>query len=139
MSAAYATFAHEADVGVRGTGESLAEALEGAALALTAVVVRPERVRPARRLAVRLREADPELLLYAWLSEVIRLMDTERMVFSRASVRLDGPELTAELWGEPLDPTRHEPAVEVKAATFEQLAVRRAADGTWTAQAVVDV
>jgi SHS2 domain-containing protein len=138
MSAAYATFAHEAVIGVRGTGQSLAEALEGAALALTAVVVRPERVRPARRLAVRLHEADPELLLYAWLSEIIRLMDTERMVFSRASVRLDGAGSGSTLG------RAHGPRAPRARGGGESCDLRAAgraprADGSWTAQAVVDV
>ena len=37
-------FAHEADIGVRGTGPTLAAALEQAALALTAVITDPEKV-----------------------------------------------------------------------------------------------
>ncbi len=139
MPAGYETFAHKADVGVRGFGASLEEALEGAALALTSVVAEPGRVRQVQSRAVSLEEQDPELLLYSWLSEVVRLMDTERMLFSGFEVHLDGPRLRAELWGEPLDIARHEPVVEVKAATFEELSVSRDAGGTWTAQAVVDV
>ena len=39
-------FAHGADISVRGRGETLAEAFEEAALALTCIVADPGRVRP---------------------------------------------------------------------------------------------
>jgi len=42
-------------------------------------------------------------------------------------------------WGEPIDVERHRPTVEIKGATFTELAVRRNSDGFWLAQCVVDV
>ena len=41
--------------------------------------------------------------------------------------------------GEPIDATRHHPAVEVKGATYTALRVACGDDGMWTAQTVVDV
>ena len=41
--------------------------------------------------------------------------------------------------GEPIDVARHEPAVEVKAATYAGLKVQRDAAGNWLAQCIVDV
>ena len=43
-----------------------------------------------------------------------------------------------EYQGEPIDLERHHPAVEIKGATYTELAVLRK-DGHWTAQCVVDV
>ncbi len=55
---------------------------------------------------------------------------------------LDGDgvwRLEARLQGEPVDVARHQPAVEVKGATFTALQVAQAADGLWVAGCVVDV
>ena len=47
--------------------------------------------------------------------------------------------LKATAWGEPIDAEKHQPAVEVKAATFADLKVARDGAGMWMAQCVVDV
>jgi len=65
-------------------------------------------------------------------------MATRRMLFSRFAVRLQGARLAAEAWGEPVDGARHQPAVEVKGATYTGLRVAPQ-DGGWVAQTVVDV
>ena len=41
--------------------------------------------------------------------------------------------------GERISPERHQPAVEVKGATYTTLRVERTGDGGWLAQTVVDV
>ena len=131
-------FPHQSDVGVRGIGASLAEALAQAALALTAIVTEIERVRAAAAVEIRCRASDPEMLLVEWLDAVIYEMATRRMLFSRYDVRVAGHALEATAWGEPVDVARHEPAVEVKAATMSALRVAPR-DGLWTAECVVDV
>jgi SHS2 domain-containing protein len=47
--------------------------------------------------------------------------------------------LHAIVRGERVDVVRHEPAVEIKGATYTALRVERLDDGTWLAQCVVDV
>nr|WP_281250605.1 archease [Thioalkalivibrio denitrificans] len=47
--------------------------------------------------------------------------------------------MTARAWGERVDVTRHQPAVEVKGATFTQLKVEQQEDGHWIAQCVLDI
>lgn len=138
-AAGWAHFRHGADVGVRGTGGTLAEAFEQAGLALTAVVTAPAGVGTATAVPIRCEAPDAEQLLYDWLNAVIYEMATRRMVFGRFAVALDGTSLAAEAFGEPVDRTRHRPAVEVKGATYTALAVTRGGDGRWTAQCVVDV
>jgi tRNA nucleotidyltransferase (CCA-adding enzyme) len=66
-------------------------------------------------------------------------MATRGMLFSRFEVGIDGQSLSARAWGEPLSVEKHQPIVEVKGATYTGLHVGREADGTWTAQCVVDV
>lgn len=132
-------FSHEADVGVRGFGESLAQAFEQVGLALTAVVTDPERVRPTTTVEVACEAPDRELLLFDWLNAVVYEMATRRMLFGRFRVRVDGLRLESELIGEAVDVPRHRPAVELKGATCTALNVTKVGDGGWVAQCVVDV
>jgi SHS2 domain-containing protein len=135
---AWELYEHEADMGVRGHGASMAEAFEQAALAMTAVIADPQSVAPRERIAVECEAPDDELLFAAWLNALVYEMSTRRMLFARYSVRIDGTRLAGEAWGEPVDVARHHPAVEVKGATYTTLRVARE-DGGWVAQTVVDV
>lgn len=132
-------FEHGADIGVRGRGDTLAEAFEQAALALTAVVVDPDDVREAVSVDIECEADDVELLLVDWLNAVVYEMAVGRLLFHRFHVALDGRKLRATAWGETVDAARHRPVVEVKGATYTALDVRRRKDGAWIAQTVVDV
>jgi SHS2 domain-containing protein len=132
-------FPHSADMGVRGFGTTPAEAFEAAALAMVAIVTDPAGIRPSRREAFRCEAAEPELLLYDFMNELVFRMSAEGLLFGRFAVSIDGPRLVAEAWGEPVDVARHQPAVEIKGATFTELAVRQQPDGTWVAQCVLDI
>lgn len=131
-------FHHDADIGVRGRGRSLAEAFEQAALAVTGIVTdRP--VAPDIRLEVECRQGDLELLFVDWLDAVIYEMATRKMVFGRFAVRIDGLVLKGTIWGEPVDIIRHAPACEPKGATLTALKVLRDEGGLWSAGCVIDV
>jgi len=133
------TFAHEADVGVRGSGATLAEAFAGAAMAMTAAICDPQKVGAGETVNIECAAPDLDLLLLDWLNALVYEMATRRMLFSRFDVRIADHRLQATAWGEAVDVARHEPAAEVKGATFCELAVRQSPDGTWTAQCIVDV
>ncbi len=137
--AAWEHFAHGADIGVRGIGATRAEAFEQAAVALTAVLTDPATVAATTRVDLHCQAPDDEVLLVDWLNAVVYEMATRRMLFGRYVVELADHALAGQAWGEAVDPARHRPAVEVKGATYTELAVARRADGTWVAQCVVDV
>jgi SHS2 domain-containing protein len=80
-----------------------------------------------------------DLLLVDWLNALVYEMATRRMLFSAFEVSIDGSRLQATAWGEPVDRIRHEPAVEVKGATYTALRVERLEGGQWIVQCVVDV
>ncbi len=138
MSGHWEHFAHAADIGVRGVGDTPAEAYAQAALALTAVSVEPGRVNATQAVHLECTAPDPELLLVDWLNALIFEMATRHMLFGRFAVAIDGDHLAATAWGEPVDVGRHQPAVEVKGATYTQLRVAME-HGRWLAQCVVDV
>jgi len=132
-------FPHQADMGVRGVGPTREAAFEQAALAMTAVVTDPARVAPDTAVTISCDAPDDELLLVDWLNALILEMAARHMLFSRFEVMLDGQRLTATAWGEPVDLVRHQPAVEIKGATYTELNVGRTESGRWQAQCVVDV
>lgn len=131
-------YEHGADIGVRGFGETKAEAFEQAGLALTAVVTDPHKIGQFEAVTLECEAPDDDLLLAEWLNALVYQMATRRLLFSRFSVKIDGTRLRAQAWGEPIDAERHRPAVEVKGATYTTLRVARHGEG-WVAQTVVDV
>jgi SHS2 domain-containing protein len=139
MQSRYEHFPHGADIGVRGFGRSRAEAFEQAALAMTAAVTDPKSVAASQEVDVECGAPDSELLLVDWLNAIVYEMATRKMLFGRFEVRIEGDRLLGKAWGEPLDAARHEPAVEIKGATYTSLRVRRRGEDGWLAQCVIDV
>ena len=138
-TARWELYSHPADIGIRGLGPTREAAFEQAALALTAVITELEKVEPKQAVEVTCREDDNELLFFCWLNSLLYEMGTRGMLFSRFEVQAVPGGIKAKAWGEPVDVARHEPAVEVKAATYADLKVQRQSDGTWVAQCIVDV
>jgi tRNA nucleotidyltransferase (CCA-adding enzyme) len=132
-------FAHEADMGVRGFGTTREEAFEQAALALTAVVTDPKIVAANEVVDINCEAPDEELLFVDWLNALVYEMATRNMLFSHFEVRIEGQRLHGKTWGEKVHVARHQPAVEVKGATYTSLRVSQNARGEWMAQCVVDV
>lgn len=132
-------FPHGADIGVRGIGKSKAAAFEQAALALTALVTDPESVHAEILVRIECQAPDDELLLVEWLNGIIFEMATRKMLFASFAVDLDGNRLSGMAWGEAIDLTRHDTAVEPKGATCTSLEVRQDPSGCWRAQCVIDV
>jgi SHS2 domain-containing protein len=133
------TFPHEADIGVRGFGATLAEAFAGVAEAMIAAVCDPAQVMAREAVNIECAAPDDELLLVDWLNALVYEMATRHMLFSRFEVNIAGHRLKAKAWGESVVAARHRPAAEVKGASFCELAVRQQPDGRWLAQCVVDV
>ena len=134
----WAHFSHDADIGVVGVGPTKAEAFRQAALALTAVITDPSRVRPEQPVPVFCQAQSDDFLLVEWLNALVYEMAVRTMLFGDFAVAIEGGELRATAYGEPVDLVRHEPAVEIKGTTLTALQVAENPDG-WRVQCVVDV
>ncbi len=132
-------YSHPADMGVRGFGPTREEAFAQAALAMTAVVVDLDRIVLDKAVEIICEDEDDEMLFWYWLSGLLFEMGLRNMVFGRFEIQAIEGGLKARVWGETVDVARHEPAVEVKAATFADLKVHCNGNGAWMAQCVVDV
>ena len=132
-------FEHEADIGLAATAESRERLFEAMGAALTAVISDSTTVKPRQKIRIRCSAPDNALLMVDWVNALIYQMATRGMLFSAWQVSLQGCDLDAWVQGEPVDRDRHQPAVEVKGATYTELLVEQDATGQWHAQCVVDV
>jgi SHS2 domain-containing protein len=131
-------FEHKADIGIRGFGNTMAEAFAQAAIALTAVITDIALINATTAVQLSCSEPDNDTLLYDWLNTLVYEMATRKMLFSQFEINIDAGELNATVSGEAIDMEKHQPAVEIKGATYTELAVF-SKQGQWVAQCVVDV
>lgn len=135
----HSTFEHKADIGIRGTGKTLAEAFEETAKAMFGIMWSLENVKPKQEIKIHCTADDNEALLIEWLNALLAEADVNEMVFSEFHAKVDGKKLSGKAIGEKRDLAKHYPKTEVKAATYSSLKVRQNDGGTWVAQCVVDV
>jgi len=132
-------FEHEADIGVHGVGNTMAEAFRQAALAMTAVITEPACIHPVLKIEIKCEAPDYELLFVDWLNALIFEISSRKYLFSQFEVNIKPGYLHAYAWGEKIDLDRHQPVVEVKGATYTALQVYQDNDGSWHAKTVIDV
>ncbi|WP_051134390.1 archease [Methylocystis sp. ATCC 49242] len=136
-------FPHDADIGVRGFGATVSDACEQAALAMIAAICDPADVRLKRSVEIRVQAPSLDFLLVDWLNAIVYEMAERRMIFGAFAVVIDrnaqGYHLKGRALGETVSRERHSPAVEVKGATFTELAFVEDRPRLWRAQCVIDV
>jgi len=136
-------FDHGADIGIRAFGSTIEEAFENAATGMFSLMFEVEAIKLDQTLELSCNADGLDLLLVEWLNKLLELSAIENKVFGRFSIRgitrMGGKHsLDAELSGEELDVSKHNPRIEVKAATYAELRVE-AGPGCCLVQTVVDV
>jgi SHS2 domain-containing protein len=131
----------------------MAPTLEGlfrsAAKAVTQTMVEDlATIRELEKREVHLYAASREVvpameeLLHEYLQKIVFYKDAELLLLKPGDVEIiqgdSGYEVRAVLWGEPIDPLRHELQVDVKAVTLHRYQIRRTGHG-WQAVVVLDV
>jgi SHS2 domain-containing protein len=135
----FEVFEHTADLGLRARAATLAELLAEAGRGLTSLIVaNPETVCAVEERTIRLAGTAPDLLLFDWLTELIYLFDTERLLGREFDVIVDDAGATARIRGETANPARHELEHEVKAITYHELKVEQQGN-EWLAEVIVDI
>jgi SHS2 domain-containing protein len=129
-----------ADCALEIRGADLDDLFATAARALADTMVDPATVAADVHRTVRLEARELDLLLHDWLSELIFLKDSERLVFPEAivTVQRTPPTLTARLIGGHIDPAHTVRRADAKAVTFHQFILERRAAG-WYARVVIDI
>jgi len=119
---------HTADVKIRARARTLNELFSEAFLALMQVMYGTDRKAKVKR-EILIDAADPESLLCDFLSEVLFISEVDSMVFSGATISIDGSHLSAVLEGESFDPARHAGGTEVKGISYSGLSITWDANG----------
>jgi SHS2 domain-containing protein len=132
-------FEHGADIGIRGIAPTLEQAFEQTAVAMTAVITNPDQVSVFKAVSIRCEATDYEQLLMDWINELVYEMAVQGLLFKRYQVAIHDGILLATAYGEAVDRQKHQPAVEIKGATFTELRVYQQPDSSWVAQCIVDV
>jgi SHS2 domain-containing protein len=132
-------FEHTADIGIRARADTPEELFAEAARGLFSLMIENiDAVRTVEEVAFQVSADDVEELFHDWLAELLYAFNARRLALAEFRVQLAASQLTATARGEPIDPTRHQINVEVKAITWCGLKVQRQPDG-WLAEVVVDI
>jgi SHS2 domain-containing protein len=132
-----------ADVAFAAEGTTVEELFASCAAALLNVMVdNPEGVEPRKEVTITVGQPELDLLLFAFLQELIFYKDARRLLLRPVSVAVaqgeEGFRLHAVTAGERVDPARHHLGVDVKAVTLHLFRVERTTAG-WEATVVLDV
>ncbi|MEM4268096.1 MAG: archease [Candidatus Woesearchaeota archaeon] len=138
----YKFLPHTADAKFQAFGETLEEAFANAALAMFSVMTDTEKVRPMYEEEIFVEGRDTKSLLYAFLEELLFLLDTKKFLLNkikeiRISQENDSLLLKAVATGD-IDLQEYEVHGEVKAVTYNDMEIYEA-EGKFTIQVVVDL
>ena len=112
---------HTADVGIRAEGSTLEEAFSECARGMFSLMGDIESCRPEISVEIDVEGHDLESLLYAFLSELLYLSETEEVLFSRFDIAMEGTRIRGSASGCRIaDVERH---MEIKAVTYHMLSV----------------
>ncbi len=127
---------HTSEVKFKIRGMSLEKIFENSALAFSNFVSRGEKIKPLKKVKIKIEGEDSESLLYNFIDELIYLSDAKGFIVSKAKVKLRDNKLEAELQG---DKTSNYPYLDhVKAPTYSEMYVKKNKD-SWEAVFVLDV
>jgi len=117
---------HTADIGVKAYGKTLSEAYENVAKAMFDIITDSSEIESVGQYDIKLEAPDLEQLLVDWLSELLFLNSAKNLVFGFFKVYLDekNHSLTATVFGEKYNISKHKIGAEVKAVTYHMLEVK---------------
>jgi SHS2 domain-containing protein len=119
----YERLEHTADIMVRCRGDTLEECFANAAYALSDQMLDASAVDEMQSYHIDVSGDDLEDRLFAYLSEVLFIMDSESVALGRFEVRFDGDRVIGDAYGEPYDPAKHHPKTEIKAVTYHMMSI----------------
>ena len=132
-----------ADAAFDAWGESVEELFISAAdAAINVMVENLNSIAPARRFTIHLESKSPEMLLFHLLEELIFYKDAETLLTRVSNITIkpldNGFSLDAEVYGEEINPHKHELNVDVKAVTLYRFKMEETTEG-WKATVVLDI
>ncbi|HYS70800.1 MAG TPA: archease [Thermoplasmata archaeon] len=114
---------HTADVGIRAYGHTLDELFENAAAGMFSLITELDAVKPVGEYEVKLSAKDVKSLLFDYLSELLFLHETQKVLLSEFTAKVAGLAVDARARGERIDRKRHALHLAVKAVTYHAMEV----------------
>ncbi|RLF24219.1 MAG: archease [Thermoprotei archaeon] len=131
----YEFLEHTADAYIAAYGKDLNEAFENAAKAMFDVMTDVNTIEPKEEISVEVEAEDLKELLHNWLEALLLTFDEKRLVFSEFKVNIEkldgGYRLRGVAKGEPFNPDKHPPEVEVKAITYSLMEIKEDEEGAY--------
>ena len=135
----YEQFPHTADIGIRAYGRTLKELFENAAFAMFDVVADLEGLKTSVTQNFELKADNYEELLIVFLDELLYTFYTKALIFSKFDIEeLNENFIRAKAHGRPIGENRNRLKAEIKAATYSDLEIKKAADG-YSVEIIFDV
>jgi SHS2 domain-containing protein len=118
---------HTADVGLKAYGKTLSEAFENAAKGMFEIITNKSEIESVGQFDIKLEAPNLEQLLVDWLSELLFIHSSQNLVFGFFKLDVDEkkPGLSATVFGEKLDISKHKIGTEIKAVTYHMLEVKK--------------
>ena len=114
---------HTADCGIRAYGATLSELFANAAAGMFSLITDLDAVKPVGEYEVRVRSKDTEALLFDFLSELLFVHETQKLLLSEFDVRVADLSVDARARGEKIEKGRHPLHLNLKAVTYHGMIV----------------
>lgn len=126
MKEPYEIIDHTADIAIKAHGKTISEAFENAAKGMFNIITDNSEIESTGQYDIKLEAPDLEQLLIDWLSELLFINTSQNLVFGFFKVELDSKKnkLSAKVFGEKYDISKHKKGAEIKAVTYHMLEVR---------------
>jgi SHS2 domain-containing protein len=135
----YSTFNHTADIGIKVSGESIADLFANAALAIADIITDVNCIRDKETRAITVSGLDGNDLWVNFLREVLYTFNGAGFFIKDCKViEIDNNHATAQLTGEPFDPEIHTIKKEIKGVTYHQASVKQDLH-KWRGRVILDV
>lgn len=135
----FETIEHTADTGIRAYGATIKEAFENAAKGMFNILADLSTIEESQEFLVEVEGEDRETLLVEWLNELLYLYDSHNVLLKRFAISdFEETHLRGRVWGEEIDPHKHDLKLDIKAVTYHMLKVEETG-GKWMAQVIFDV
>ncbi len=132
-----------ADMCFRAFGKTLEEAFANAGFAMFDIISDASRIKPKVTEEIKVESEDLQALLFDFLSELLYLQDTKRLLFSEFEVKIQKPKnktskykLAAKARGQVMDGI--ELRNQVKAITYHLMEIKEE-KGLWIIQVILDL
>ncbi len=130
---------HTADIGIIARGETIAHVFENAACGMISLLAKTDNLTPSIWLDLKINGIDLCNLLQAWLTEILFIMDSKRLLPIQFKIfDISESTLTGRVGAVAFSPDIEWLGPGIKAVTYHRLSVEQK-EGEWVAKVIFDV